>query len=49
MLHPEDYIEDVTYRINAGNSRIDELVLWNWKPCNREEVERNPLRKTIKM
>ena len=42
-LHPEDYLEDVTYRINAGwpNSRIEELLPWHWKPCDREEIERS--------
>ena len=50
-LHPEDYIEDVTYRINAGwpNSKIDELLPWNWKPCDREEIEQGRLRKVIKL
>ena len=50
-LHPEDYIEDVTYRINAGwpNSRIDELLPWNWQPCDREEIEQGRLRKALKV
>ena len=49
-LHPEEYLEDVTYRINAGwpNSRIEELLPWNWKPCNREEIERSRLTQAIK-
>ena len=49
-LYPEDYLEDVTYRTNAGwpNSRIEELLPWNWKPCDREEIERSRLTRAIR-
>jgi len=53
-VNPQDYLADVLMRTQTHpNSRIDELLPWNWKPPDRGEAEldlaRNDTQKTQAM
>ena len=41
-VDPEDYIADITIRINEGHpmSRLDELLPWNWQAAPPSNLER---------
>lgn len=45
---PEDYLTDITIRLNEGHplSRLDELLPWNWQAAPPDEMER--IKKYIK-
>ncbi|NRA64502.1 MAG: transposase domain-containing protein [Pseudobacteriovorax sp.] len=41
-VDPEDYLTDMTIRINEGHpmSRLDELLPWNWQAAPPSDLER---------
>ncbi|NRA66803.1 MAG: transposase domain-containing protein [Pseudobacteriovorax sp.] len=42
LVDPEDYLTDITIRINEGHlmSRFDELLPWNWQAAPPSVLER---------
>jgi transposase len=42
MICPEDYLTDITIRLNEGHpiSRLDSLLPWNWQAAPPNEIDR---------